>query len=111
MKIAGSQDGATVNLCEEKSLTIDSSLQWQPVLPPHLVRKPRDIPGVTREKKKPGPKPNSYRMKLYLLPPGREIPQLTKNDPLIQEYQDMGYGRYSESKYFSIMLFLVQLSR
>jgi hypothetical protein len=44
---------------------------------------------------KPGPKPSSVRLKLYLLPPGSKLPSLTKKDPIIQIHQDQGYGMYN----------------
>lgn len=65
----------------------------QSLLPPYLRRSPKEIPGVTRLKMKPGPQPSSYRMKLYLLPPGSKIPKLSKNDPIIQTHQEQGYGK------------------
>ncbi|XP_071122688.1 uncharacterized protein [Mytilus edulis] len=74
----------------------------QSLLPPYLRRSPKEIPGVTRLKMKPGPQPSSYRMKLYLLPPGSKIPKLSKNDPIIQTHQEQGYGYparlYAEGK-------------
>ncbi|CAC5409682.1 unnamed protein product [Mytilus coruscus] len=74
----------------------------QSLLPPYLRRMPKDIPGITRLKMKPGPQPSSYRMKLYLLPPGSKIPKLSKNDPIIQTHQEQGYGYpanlYAEGK-------------
>ena len=76
----------------DDQLTFDPN--WSDLeIPPHLRRKPKDIPGVTREKRKPGPQPKTYRLRFYLLPPGSEIPQLSKNDPLIQEHQEQGYGK------------------
>ncbi|XP_052065406.1 uncharacterized protein LOC127705183 isoform X12 [Mytilus californianus] len=74
----------------------------QSMLPPYLRRLPKEIPGITRLKMKPGPQPSSYRMKLYLLPPGSKIPKLSKNDPIIQTHQEQGYGYpanlYAEGK-------------
>jgi hypothetical protein len=49
----------------DDQLTFDPN--WSDLeIPPHLRRKPKDIPGVTREKRKPGPQPKTYHSYNFL---------------------------------------------
>ena len=56
---------------------------------------------------RPGPKPTYYRLKLYLLPNGSDLPKLTKMDPLIETHQSQGYGKCWSSVVLSVLLFVV----
>lgn len=63
-----------------------SHVQFQPMIRNRVMDK--------EFRQKPGPKPSSVRLKLYLLPLGSKLPSLTKKDPIIQIHQDQGYGMY-----------------
>ncbi|KAK3103208.1 hypothetical protein FSP39_017444, partial [Pinctada imbricata] len=59
--------------------------------------RPDQIPRQQSPKRR-GPKVQSIRLKLYLVPDGDNVPHLSKQDPMIPIHQSNGYG-YPSSHY------------